>query len=348
MRKPYFKRSHQCWYVKISGTSREVRLDPDEEAAYRIWREIVEASSPESSVAPVAAVVEAFLAHAAGQVARGELKQTTLDSYGHFLARFCNAHKGLQIRSLRPYHVTRWLDSQVGWGSSSRRGAIIALKRVMNWATVERIIGINPLHGLQRPKAQRREVLIADAQHAAMMGAVDANYQERRAAAIRPVLIALRHSGARPGMVAAVTCDQVSPDGSCWIIPEHKTRRTSGRPLTIYLSPCLQTLTRIAAAARGGQGLLFVNSRGAAWHSNAINHRIRKLRMKLGLPAGLVAYSYRHSFATRAILNGTDVATVAELLGHGDVQMIQKHYGHLAGETEHLKAAAAKAVKRTG
>jgi site-specific recombinase XerD len=120
------------------------------------------------------------------------------------------------------------------------------------------------------------------------------------------------------------------------------------RPLVIYLSPCLQTLTRIAMAAKGGQGPLFVNARGHAWRSNAINLRIRRLREKPGLPDGTVAYSHRHSFATQAILNGTDVATVAELLGHGDVGMIQKHYGHLAGEAEHLKAAAAKAVKRTG
>ncbi|MHB9081736.1 MAG: hypothetical protein ACYC3X_30080 [Pirellulaceae bacterium] len=59
-------------------------------------------------------------------------------------------------------------------------------------------------------------------------------------------------------------------------------------------------------------------------------------------------YRMRYSYATPGDLNGADVATVAELLGHGDVAMIQKHYGHLAGEAEHLKAGAAKAVKRTG
>ena len=44
-----------------------------------------------------------------------------------------------------------------------------------------------------------------------------------------------------------------------------------------------------------------------------------------------MAYSYRHTYATRAIMNGTDVATVAELFGHTDVGMIQRHYGHLTG-----------------
>lgn len=347
MRKPYFKRSHQCWYVKAEDGRREIRLDPDETKAYGIWHEILEAGQPESPTAPVASVVESFLQYAAGQVARGELKQVTLDGYGFFLGKFCAATKGLRLRELRPFHVTRWLDKATDWGTSSRRAAITAVKRVMNWAVNERILVASPLRSLARPTPPRREVLIADDQHAAMIAATDANGQERRAAAIRPVLIALRHSGARPGMVAAVTCANVSPDASCWILPEHKTKRKLGRPLVIYLSPCLQTLTRIAMARRG-DGPLFVTARGTAWTSNAITLRMRRMRDRLGLPAGTVAYSYRHSFATQAILNGADVATVAELLGHGDVKMIQQHYGHLAAESDHLKAAAAKAVKRTG
>lgn len=160
------------------------------------------------------------------------------------------------MRDLRPFHVTRWLDAQGRWGTSSRRGAITALKRAMNWAAAERLIVASPLGALLRPKPPRREVLIADAQHSAMMLAVDGRGQGKRAAAMRPVLIALRHSGTRPGMVAGVTCENVGPDTSVWILPEDKTRRRTGRPLVIYLSPCLQTLTRIAMAARGGHGPL--------------------------------------------------------------------------------------------
>ena len=32
--------------------------------------------------------------------------------------------------------------------------------------------------------------------------------------------------------------------------------------------------------------------------------------------AGVVAYCYRHSFATNALVNGVGIAQVAELLGH--------------------------------
>lgn len=124
MRKPYYKTSHRCWYVKSEDHLREIRLDPDEDKAYETWREMLDAGSPESATASVAAVVEAYLEHALGQVQRGELQKTTLDNYGHFLAKFCTACKGLTIRELRPFHVTRWLDAQTDWGTSSRRGAV--------------------------------------------------------------------------------------------------------------------------------------------------------------------------------------------------------------------------------
>jgi site-specific recombinase XerD len=92
-------------------------------------------------------------------------------------------------------------------------------------------------------------------------------------------------------------------------------------------------------------GPLFLNSRGRAWTPNAISCRMKQLRKKLGLPLGTVAYAYRHSHATRALVNGADLATVAELLGHGDLKMLSQHYGHLDKLKDHLKRAAAVAVR---
>ncbi len=37
MRKPYYKKSHKCWYVTDSRTRREIKLHPDKELAYRLW-----------------------------------------------------------------------------------------------------------------------------------------------------------------------------------------------------------------------------------------------------------------------------------------------------------------------
>ena len=41
-----------------------------------------------------------------------------------------------------------------------------------------------------------------------------------------------------------------------------------------------------------------------------------------------------------------ELATVAMLLGHGDLKMLAQHYGSLDKQKDHLKRAAALAVGR--
>jgi site-specific recombinase XerD len=61
---------------------------------------------------------------------------------------------------------------------------------------------------------------------------------------------------------------------------------------------------------------------------------------------GVIAYAYRHTFATDALLAGNDLATVAAMLGHKDVSMVSKVYGHLDQNQKHMHAAVAKTAAR--
>jgi len=40
VKKPFFRASHKCWYVK-NDERRFVRLDPDEETAFEMWRQML-------------------------------------------------------------------------------------------------------------------------------------------------------------------------------------------------------------------------------------------------------------------------------------------------------------------
>lgn len=354
MRKPFYWKARKGWYVKSPGGRRNVFLSTDETAAHEMWAEQVSAANLESSQAIVAAVLETYLEFAESRLTPAEYKRQL-----YYLADFSKLYGIDRVRTLKPHAVTRWLADHKTWGASSQRAAIGTVKRAFNWAMDEGLIIRNPFARVAKPGIVRREVLISDDQHKAMMmarddGRGDPSTRKRspkmerrkqlRDGAFRPVLVALRHSGARPGTIAAANVEDVSADFSTWTIKNHKTRKKTGRPLVIYLSPCLQTICRMAAAGRT-EGPLFRDSRGRRWTPNAFRCRMRRLREKLGLPAGTVAYSFRHTYATNAITAGNDLATVAELLGHTDATMVARVYGHLAGEKEHLKRAAARAVK---
>jgi integrase len=313
---------------------------------------MVAAGQSHGDDALLVAVAEKFLELTEGNVSRGYFQ-----AVGKYVADFCSVHGDKQVRDLLPIHVTEWLAAHPAWGNASQRAAIAAVKRMLNWARKQRLIAVHPLADVEKPAGNRREHVITADEHAAMMQTADDGRRPgerigklgrrpvRRDACFRQVLIALAHTGARPGMIGAARIEQLAADLSTLTIRDHKTRKKTGRPLVIYLTPCLQTLMRAVAAGRSS-GPIFRNSRGEAWTSNAIRCRMRRLREKLGLPSGVVGYAYRHAFATKAIMAGNDVATVAELLGHRDVSMIQRHYGHLDQQKEHLVKAAARAVRR--
>jgi integrase len=85
-------------------------------------------------------------------------------------------------------------------------------------------------------------------------------------------------------------------------------------------------------------------TRGKPWTRNAIRIRFRRLRKRLGLPKGVVAYTYRHSFCTDALEKGVPIATVAELMGHVDSKMVSAVYSKLSQRRQHLSDMATKAA----
>lgn len=359
MRKPYYRKDRKAWYVKSSDGRTQTFLHEEEDKAYEIWQEMRTAQHPEAATATFAVIAANFLSSAKKSLdsEKPMLSAKTYRSYQDYLVGACEEFGAVRVRSLRKYHVIKWLDDNPTWGTWARRGAAASVQRAINWAVDQGYLSVNPVAKLGLPKGGRRENLIAEDIHAKMMQAADEGRKAggrlaklgRRAISrdrcFRPVLIALRHSGTRPGMVAAVQIADVTPCMDAWVLREHKTEETTGKPLIVRLSPCLATLTRIILSRRSS-GPLFLNSKGEQWTSNAIGCRMTNLQKKLKLPPKTVAYSYRHTWTTNAIVNGVDLATVATMLGHQDLRMIAQHYAHLEQQPEHLKAAAAQAMRR--
>jgi integrase len=144
--------------------------------------------------------------------------------------------------------------------------------------------------------------------------------------------------------IASVTAADVNLGLGIWTLTNHKTARKTGKPRIVYLTPSMIELTKRLMAMHP-EGPLFRGPRGKRpFTRNGIRCRFRRLRKQLPHLAGVVAYTYRHSYATDALANGVPMATVAELMGHRDLKMLQDHYGHLSQKVLHLREAAAKAV----
>lgn len=81
----------------------------------------------------------------------------------------------------------------------------------------------------------------------------------------------------------------------------------------------------------GGQNLILETATGhrIRWHvhENTVGRLLGEAARRCGVVRAVTCHALRHTFATLALENGTDIRTLQELLGHNDVSttMIYTH-----------------------
>lgn len=342
--KPWYRRQTDTWYVCLRGKQiplakgKRSKREADE-AFHRLMAMTVLDCVPPAQAErvtdgrslEVAVLLDQFL----------DWVQQNLDCFEwhrRFIQEFADACGGLQVGEIKPIHVTNWLAKKTTWGTTTRNRVIGEVKQVFNWAVEQGLIESNPIKSLKKPTAKWRERILTAEERAKIFGSITDQ-------AFRDVITALEQTGARPGEIRVVTAANVDLKNGVWVLTKHKTSKKTHRPRVIYLTPAMQELT----ARRIKQfptGPIFRNKFGQPWSSNAIRIRFRRLREQFPELKDVVAYCYRHTFATDGLVKGVPIATVAELLGHRSTAMIEEHYGHLAKERSYLHQAAFTVTQR--
>ena len=76
-----------------------------------------------------------------------------------------------------------------------------------------------------------------------------------------------------------------------------------------------------------GEDFIIFNAKGGCMDPDNLSHYFGDILDGLGLPH-VKYHALRHTFATRAVENGVDIATVSGLLGHADVTTTTHYYVH--------------------
>ncbi len=296
-------------------------------------------------------VIEAYLAWS-----RRELAADTHRVNRYYCQSFAE-HCGRTLAAdLIPHHVNNWLAEMASparvkrdmklweqsdvpmrtrgkapraWGEATRHNGRTVAFRVFSWAEGEGLVPNNPLAKLKRPKPQPRKRAMTDDEFQKLYDAAGECFGD--------FLLAMRETGARPKELRELTWAMIH--GGRWLLKAHKTAKKTGKDRVIVPTAAVREM--VERKRNNGHARVFLNTRGGPWTANALRQQMTRLRESLGLGDDLCIYLARHGYATRAIVNGVDPVTLARMLGHASLDMINSVYAHV-DEGKHLEAAAEK------
>jgi integrase len=348
MQKVWYRKSKQCWFATITegGRQQQIRLvkapndrDGKKLAEKQLIDELAARNIPQDDGegvraprwATVSHILTAFLKHS-----REEHEPETAEWHERLLRLFQTLYGKVRYARIRKKHVKAWLKKS-GYNPTSQNKALGVLKRAFNWAVEEELIPRNPIAHVKKPRPLVRDRILTAEERRLILSSI-------KGVAFREYVQAMTLTGCRPGEVARLTKEHVDLVRGVWIFTKHKTVKKTGKPRLVYLCPEALELTRRLVAERP-EGPLFLNSRNKPWTRNSVRLRFRTLRRKFPELKGVIAYTYRASFATDALEAGVGDATVAQLLGHQGTDTLHKFYARLSHKEEHMKDAAKKAIR---
>lgn len=322
--KPYFKASHQAWYVNLHGKPH--RLGTNEEEAWQEYHRLMTGEEPVTSKTTVAAILERYL-----QWTKENRSAGTLDFYTRHLRSF-DKHVGDKLRAvdLKPHHVERWLAAKYKKsGNTHRHGACRSLTRAFNWARRQGLIDFNPLATMEKPTPETREgYLTAD-----QWEAIKAHIGE---GPLLDLLQFMRETGCRPWEARHVEARHWERTNHRLVLELALTKGKKGKklPRIIRLNERAEEIMQ-RLALKHPEGPIFRNNRGKPWGAVRLANRCVDLTNELGFH--VFAYIFRHTFCTDALLRGVDPVTVALLMGHKDGTMVMQVYNHLILHNDFLQ-----------
>jgi len=146
----------------------------------------------------------------------------------------------------------------------------------------------------------------------------------------------------RPGALAQLTVAEWEPRTNTLTIGKDKGTDGKVEPRRVKLPADVAALLTEQATDKLPAAPLFMRDNGKAWDKDswgdAIEAAVKAVNAKADeakrpadrLPAGVSAYTLRHSTITDLVNAGLPLLTIAQISGTS-IEMIERHYGHLTG-----------------
>jgi integrase len=275
------------------------------------------------------------------------VRALTLEQYEQHVRLYLIPAFGTKpLQKLYPPDVQRFIRERLasGLGARTVRISLFVLSRAFAQAVKWNLIVRNPVDAVDLPRATRPPIqTFTENQARTLLAAV-------RGDAAEPVYLLALLCGLRRGELLALKWEDV--DFEAGTLSVHRAlerigsrlefvepKSLSGRRILPLPEPVMKALkahrahqsaTRLVlGSAFDDHGLIFPNSVGRPLEPRAFNRHFKSALARAGLPSTLRLHDCRHFAATAMIADGTDVRTVAGLLGHADPSLTVRTYAHV-------------------
>jgi integrase len=133
-------------------------------------------------------------------------------------------------------------------------------------------------------------------------------------------------SGARYGELCRADVRDFNPDSASLLIRESK----GGKPRHIPLDDEAAAFLTSIAAGRKPFEPLFTRADGGRWGKSHQRRPLLEACKVARIEPAIGFHILRHTWASLRIMAGLPLMVAAQVLGHSDTRMVEKHYGHLA------------------
>jgi hypothetical protein len=169
---PNWRKDRKTWVCRINGRLHTLAHGKEaKQEAWKVLREILARTEMQTKVRGET-ILFVQLSDLFLEWCKREKEPATYEWYKYMLDGFCNFRKGKRARDLIPQDLHDWFaEGKQKFGPGSRCQAIAAISRVLNWAVKGKILRENPIRGMDRPLAPRREVYVTTEQRQAVIDA---------------------------------------------------------------------------------------------------------------------------------------------------------------------------------
>jgi integrase len=306
-------RPNATYYFYDAG-DREIPLGKDYVIAVQRWADLEGGRAAQHAAAAVTlrTVAEAYFASPAF---RRKAPRTQKDNHGELakLYEFFDDDPPPPLESIEPHHIAKYRD----WRESTHSTQEIALlSAIWNWAREQGYTKApNPTQGVQRNRAEGRDVYVTDEMFAKVYLWADQPTKDA---------MDLAHlAGQRPGDCLKMR-DQDIRDGALWV----SQGKTSAKVRIAIVGKLKAVLDRIAArkkATKVRSFALVVDTNGKALSAGQLDYRFGLARECAGIaPADFQFRDLRAKAATETE-DARGMEAAQGLLGHASAGMTRKY-----------------------